>query len=85
MRNPAFAPTNDAPVHRACAQFASQIRPVLPLDSLAVVLVEPGGDTSRVVYSWVDPSTDPLNQGGESFWFYLPVEAASLPLAAGLD
>ena len=54
MRNPAFAPTNDAPVHRACAQFASQIRPVLPRDSLAVVLVEPAGDTSRVVYSWVD-------------------------------
>lgn len=42
----------DTDVMQACARLVMQMRPVLPLDGLAVVLLEPGGDTSRVVFSW---------------------------------
>ena len=35
----------------ACAQFAASLLPVLPMDWLAVVLLDPNKETSRVVFS----------------------------------
>ena len=51
----------DATVHmdtltaRACAQFAASLLPVLPMDGLAVVLLDQAKETSRVVFSAGDP------------------------------
>ena len=42
----------DTGIMQACARFVNQVRPLLAMDSLAVVLLEPEGDTSRVVFSW---------------------------------
>lgn len=45
----------DSAIMQACARFVTQVRPVLPLESLAVVLLDPERDTSRVVFSWGSP------------------------------
>ena len=42
----------DTGITQACARFVNQVRPLLAMDGLAVVLLEPEGDTSRVVFSW---------------------------------
>ena len=52
----AKAPVTDPAIAGACARFASEITPVLPMDRMAIVLLEHEGDTSRVVYSWANPS-----------------------------
>ncbi|MCH7712818.1 MAG: hypothetical protein IIC99_04250 [Chloroflexi bacterium] len=52
----AKVPVTDPAIAGACARFASEITPVLPMDRMAIVLLEPEGDTSRVVYSWANPS-----------------------------
>lgn len=52
--------SSEAAVHadeltaRACAQFADSVLPVLPMDGLAVVLLDPEKETSRVVFSLGD-------------------------------
>ncbi|PKB78258.1 MAG: hypothetical protein BZY88_19350 [SAR202 cluster bacterium Io17-Chloro-G9] len=84
MRNSAPTQTFEGPVFRACAQFASQVRPILPMEALTVVLVEPDGNTSRVVYSWVDtkrswnspapPVKDASGLPDESYSMRIPLE-----------
>lgn len=53
----AKVPETDPGITMACAQFADQITPVLPMDGMAIVLLEPDGNTSRVVYSWAKAAT----------------------------
>ena len=45
----------DSLTARACAQFADSLLPVLPMDRLAVVLLDPERESSRVVFSLGDP------------------------------
>ena len=52
MKHFVTVPEVDTAVMQACARFLTQARPVLSLDSLAVVLLEPDGNSSRVVFSW---------------------------------
>ena len=42
----------DAVISSACSQFVEQARLLLPLDRMAVVLLDTEGATSRVVFSW---------------------------------
>lgn len=60
-------------IAQACVQFASQITPVLPMDGMAIVLLEPEGDTSRVAYSWENPAVSRPPP-------WRPAGAASTPL-----
>ena len=46
--------TVDRLTARACAQFADSLLPVLPMDGLAVVLLDPERGSSRVVFSMGD-------------------------------
>ena len=48
---------------RACAQFAASVLPVLPMDGLAVVLLDPDKETSRVVFSLGDPHPEGYSLG----------------------
>ena len=52
----------DTPTALACAQFAASVLPVLPMDGLAVVLLDPEKETSRVVFSLG------CGRGGEAPW-----------------
>ncbi|MCI0824091.1 MAG: GAF domain-containing protein [Chloroflexi bacterium] len=53
----------DSAIMEACARFVTQIRPVLALESLAVVLLDPERDTSRVVFSWGSPHQSGTRKG----------------------
>ena len=57
---------------QACAQFAASVLPVLPMDGLAVVLLDPEKETSRVVFSLGDPhptvSSAGRGRGGKAYW-----------------
>lgn len=45
----------DAAVMEAGDQFVTQIQPVLRPQSLAVILLDPEGDTGRVAFTWGHP------------------------------
>ena len=53
----------DSAIMQACARFVTQARRVLPLESLAVVLLDPERDTSRVVFSWGAPHQSGTRKG----------------------
>jgi hypothetical protein len=55
LLNTAKVPEPGPGVTEACVQFAAEITRVLSMDGLAVVLLDPEGNTSRVVYSWTKP------------------------------
>ena len=50
-------PETDPGITLVCTRFAAQITPIMPMDGMAIVLLEPDGSTSRVVYSWTNPAT----------------------------
>lgn len=56
MIHPVESPEADSSIANACAEFAGQTTSVLPMDGMAIVLLEPEGDTSRVVFTWANPS-----------------------------
>ena len=47
----------DAAISSACSQFVEQARLALPLDRVAVVLLDAEGDASRVVFAWRAPGS----------------------------
>ena len=74
----------DAQVKSACTHFLEQARLVLPLESLAIVLLDYQGDSSKIVFNWNAPSDPdaPPNQAYamESEQGPKPEPTLSLPL-----
>ena len=69
---------------QACAQFAALVLPVLPMDGLAVVLLDPDKETSRVVFSLGDshPKWPSLGRGRgvEALWGKRDAPPMCIPL-----
>ena len=69
---------------RACSQFAASVLPVLPIDGLAVVLLDPEKETSRVVFSVGDPHrrgpSQGCGRGAEASWEKRDAPPMCIPL-----
>ena len=69
---------------QACAQFADSVLPVLPMEGLAVVLLDQEKETSRVVFSLGDPHprgySPGCGRGAEALWGERDAPPMCIPL-----
>ncbi len=78
----------NAAICLACNQFVERARLAIPLDRVAVVLLEAEGDASRIVFSWQAPApaANPAARHGHrlsSSSHILPAAAMNIPLYDG--
>ena len=62
LESPVPDSINNPEVTTACQGFLEQVLPLAPLEGVAVVLLDDGATTSRVVASWQSPETKAGNQ-----------------------